>query len=93
MRTLAADMNDLVARATRGRYGRCPETRARVIAAVHRPRRIDTRSERIARRHDAAAQWLAIHDGDRIAAEAEAKRAEARRQDRSLAAARRMRRP
>ena len=34
-----------------------------------------------ARQHDDAAAWLAEHDGARIAAEREAKRAEAKRQD------------
>jgi hypothetical protein len=42
--------------------------------------RIDTRAERIARRHDDAAAWLAVHDADRIAAELEAKRAEVERE-------------
>ena len=40
------------------------------------PRRlINSRAERIAREHDDAAQWLAVHDAARIAAEHEARRA------------------
>jgi len=38
---------------------------------------LNTRVERIARKHDTAAKWLAENDGARIAAEAEAKRVEA----------------
>jgi hypothetical protein len=37
--------------------------------------RIDSRAERVTRLHDAAAQWLAEHDGERIAAELAATRA------------------
>jgi hypothetical protein len=42
--------------------------------------RINSRAERIAREHDDAALWLAEHDAERIAAEREARRSEARRQ-------------
>ena len=41
---------------------------------------LNTRVRRIVRQHDAAAQWLAEHDADRIAAELEAKRVEAERE-------------
>ena len=41
---------------------------------------LNTRVERIARKHDTAAKWLAENDGARIAAEAEAKRVEAERE-------------
>ena len=33
----------------------------------HLPRTIDSRTERIAREHDAAAKWLAEHDAEHMA--------------------------
>jgi hypothetical protein len=52
-----------------------------VAFGVKRTSTIASRAERIAREHDAAALWLAVHDAERVAAEREAKRAEAKRQD------------
>jgi hypothetical protein len=56
---------------------------------VPRRRLISTRAERVARLHDDAAKWLAIHDASRIAAQREAKRAEVERERADRIAARR----